>query len=142
MPTSAGCGTDFLSDHGEYCRNCGMARVAKIQGSVTLTDSSTGGFDPVDGVGTGDFADIRSGTRVTVRDEDGRVIGTGALGDGHVVRSADDRGSLNRRCIFLFVVKDLPDSEIYNVTVGHHAAGDHSTQEVRRSGGVHLTFGS
>ena len=49
-------------------------------------------------------------------------------------RSADDRGSLNRRCIFLFVVKDLPDSEIYNVIVGHHAGGDYSTQEVDQAG--------
>jgi hypothetical protein len=135
LPICENCGAEFLTEDGVYCRVCRHPRVSEHAGSVTITHTATGGFDDLDGVGTGEYADIRPGAQVTVRDESGADLGVGVLGLGHPAEWSDDGSGRYRSCVFLFVLRGLPRADSYSVTIGERPPVTCSGEE-----GIHITL--
>jgi hypothetical protein len=83
------------------------------------SDYVEGEFISVDGgcAGTGRYDDIEAGLQVTVSNETGTVIGTGALGQGTEV----DAG-----CEFPFTVGNVPVAKFYKVEVGRRGTVNYS----------------
>jgi hypothetical protein len=119
----AGCGghaaptghqlTGEYTVHGDYARRGGHA-----PGPGERCDAAAVGYP-----------DIHAGTPATVRDAGGGVVATTALGEGRFrlsVLNGDD-------CVFAFAVK-VPDSEHYQVEVGHRGATTFSRAELERAG--------
>lgn len=94
-----------------------------------------GEFISVDGgcAGTGGYDDIEAGLQVTVSNESGTVIGTGALGQGTEV----DAG-----CEFPFKVENVPVAKFYKVEVGRRGTVSYSHADMEAaSWKVELSLG-
>lgn len=71
------------------------------------------------------YSDIQGGGQVVVKDDSGRVIGTGQLQAGQRVDSI---------CWFLFAVTNLPDRNFYTVFLGSREGGTYGRQELVAAG--------
>lgn len=64
--------------------------------------------------GLGGFDDLRRGTTVMVKDENGKVLAVGKLEGGLVVAL--------ETCRFTFKVANIPDADFYQIEVSHRGA--------------------
>ena len=115
----------------------------RMTGTLTLTPSlgySTyssiyGGYGssrtPCATIGTG-FSDITSGADVVVRNDEGRVVGTGVLGSGRPAGGT---------CVYDFDVADVERSDYYSVEISHRGEITVTADQVA-TGDVHITLGS
>jgi hypothetical protein len=84
--------------------------------------------------GSGGYADIASGTQVTVTDGDGTVIAIGTLGDGVTPHTPDVwAGDWEYPpCLFPFTIEGVPDSgTIYGIEVSHRGVIQFSEDEAQ-----------
>jgi hypothetical protein len=79
-------------------------------------------------VGVGGYDDLRPGTGVTVRNQDGTIIATGALAGGVAPPTA------RSHCTFSFTVSDVPYSPFYSVEVSHRGELAYSFEELEEMG--------
>jgi hypothetical protein len=110
----------------------------QITGTFTLMDTSSSPSVAVVGSdcwGTVGYSDIEEGATVTLRDEHGTVLASGALSLGH----GDATG-----CSFTFTLDDVPDSAtFYAVTVSHRGEISKSHADMVSDGWTFsLTLGS
>jgi hypothetical protein len=105
-----------------------------LRGTLTLTGDNVPTDDGEGCVGYEGYDDIVAGAAVTVTDEDGKVVGSGALGAG---RPNDDDSS----CVFGVRVPDVPrGSKFYKVEVSHRG-GLTVTAKEAEAGGFAATLG-
>ncbi len=97
---------------------------------MRLTDSDLGG-GTVSCYGTGGFSDMKPGAQVVVKDAAGKIIAQGALGDGVHPTSEKYAGVV---CEFPLTVENVPDSDFYQVSVGHRGEISHTRAEMEQSG--------
>lgn len=82
------------------------------------------------------YGDIAPGARVTVRDGDGEVLATAALGSGTVV------GPGYQTCRFEFAVADVPGADFYQIGIGARDPMTYSAAELKARGWqVNMTLG-
>lgn len=93
-----------------------------LKGEFTLLDFDGWSGDPCSG--DGGYDDIRAGLHVTVRDQTGTVLGTGALEGGT---------PLTAWCTFTFTVDALPKADFYSVEVGRRGELTYSFEELESS---------
>jgi hypothetical protein len=115
-----------------------------VRGTVTYADGTADGANTaidggriVKGAGCSprnEAADLAVGTRVTVTDENGRTIGTAALGKG---TTTHDTLAI---CAMPFTVRVRASGTLYGVHVG---SASRPTIEIRKAdlGDVELEFG-
>ncbi len=70
------------------------------------SDSTGGACYGVDG-----YDDLEGGAQVRVKNEDGKIIGTGALDEGRYTNSDDDV------CRFIFDVPDVSEANVYTIEI-------------------------
>ena len=73
--------------------------------------------------GTGGDDDIAVGAQITVKDEAGAIIATGALGSGTSTTNVTV-------CTFHFTVADVPDVAFYSIEVSHRGELTYSAAEM------------
>jgi zinc-ribbon domain len=106
-----------------------------ITGTLQLNDTSdaSGGAHGITaGVanqcnGSGGFSDIVPGTQVTVKDGDGKLLGTGTLSAGS--------GDINH-CSLTFTVAGVPEVAFYAIEVSHRGALDFSLAQMQTNGWI------
>ena len=103
----------------------------KISGGLTLTVVSAEIFTGCDGMGG--YRDISRGAGVTVKDGDGKIVGSGSLGEG-VRGSSQYAGIFN--CRFPFSVDNVPEVPFYSLTVGQRAGITYSLADMKAKGWV------
>jgi hypothetical protein len=91
-----------------------------ITGSLTLYDND---LNDACSPGLG-YNDISAGTSVTVKNQSGAVIGTGALGAG--TYASDGLSS----CEFPFTVSGVPGARFYTVEVSHRGGMTYSAADL------------
>jgi hypothetical protein len=103
----------------------GCAATHDIHGTIALTDlrngPECGGFSGEIGGITSKYADIQVGAQVTVKNQDGTIIGLGKL--QHDLGPPD-------HCTFAFTIGDVPDASFYSVEVTHRGALTYSAAEI------------
>ncbi len=86
----------------------------------------------------GGYADIRSGTQVTVYDSAGKAVALGRLG---IAAPAANVGERTNRCYFALDVDGVPEgSAIYSVEVSHRGRVQFTRDQLRDV--IDLTLGS
>jgi hypothetical protein len=70
----------------------------------------------IDCHGAGGYDDIAAGTQVTIKDQAGAIIATGALDGGTWFSGTKES------CGFHFVVSKVPDATFYSIEVSHRGA--------------------
>ena len=84
----------------------------------------------------GGYADIGTGTQVTVYDASGKAVATGMVGMGVPVGDVGERTS---RCHFAFSVPGVPEgSAIYAVEISHRGQVRFSRDDLRGVVSMHL----
>ncbi|MBA2489231.1 MAG: hypothetical protein H0V36_07945 [Chloroflexi bacterium] len=76
--------------------------------------------------GTGGYSDIRAGMNVTVKDENGKLLGASSLGPG--------KPSGSSRCTFEFSVPDVAEANIYSIESGRRGALSYPRVELEAMG--------
>lgn len=105
-----------------------------LTGSFTLLDGTIDNVSGTGCMGEGGYDDIAEGTSVTVYDEAGTVLATGALSDSQLDTVSSD-------CVFTLQVSDVPDDRpMYQLEVSHRGkvAVDADSAKV---GAVSLSLG-
>jgi hypothetical protein len=83
--------------------------------------------------GTSGYDDVEPGLQVTVSDQSGTVIGTGALDSGQVLEAG---------CVFRFEVNNIPVASFYKVAVGRRGEISYSLDQMKQaSWSVELSLG-
>ena len=104
---------------------------------MTLTSPTPLDYDHKACTGSGGYDDIRQGAAVTVYDDAGKVVGTGALDAGRYA-SEDSTAP----CLFPVSVAGVPGgSRFYQVEVSHRGKVTVSAAEAK-AGGFAATLGS
>ena len=105
-----------------------------LEGTFVLNDLMPG-LDRGDACsGDGGYSDIRNGTQVTVRDEDGTLLATGELTNSSYTGLA---------CEFSFLIADLPSVSFYVVEVANRGEIAYSAAELEEAGwAVRLQLGN
>jgi hypothetical protein len=96
----------------------------RIEGTVELHDAGTSTFHGIEIVvgagvtchGTGGYSDIGPGQPVTVKDENGTLLGTSSLGDADLLSPPGTDGS--SFCRFPFSVSGVGDAQVYTIEIG------------------------
>lgn len=103
---------------------CGTPAVAAhdISGSLDLSGSDSFSTSGANCSGDGGYSDIDEGAQVTVKDQAGALIATGALKAGVADGST---------CTFPFTVKAVPDATFYSVEVSHRGALNYSSAQMK-----------
>ena len=84
--------------------------------------------------GTGGYADIDAGAEVTLKDGDGKILGSTELSDG--------TGSVTS-CTFTFSIADVPEVGFYSVEISHRGAITNSLAQMQANGWMFgLTLGN
>jgi hypothetical protein len=95
-----------------------------IRGRLTLIDDNLAQVGSACS-GQGDHADIHAGTKVTVTDADGRVIGVGALGAGRP-------GEIGQEvCHFEFEIDGIPEVPVYRIGLERHGSLRYSLVQMK-----------
>jgi len=105
-----------------------------IYGDMTLADYEGG---PRGCYGAGGYSDIGTGTAVTVKNEAGTLIASGALRQGNT-------SGLNefRVCVFRFELAGVPDAKFFQVEVSKRGGLTYSKAEmVSKAWNVHASLG-
>lgn len=76
------------------------------------------------------YADIDEGLPITVRDQDGKVVGTGTLETGKTKRDAGGATA----CDFPFVINNLPDRDFYTISAGRRGEITYSEGDLKSKG--------
>jgi serine/threonine-protein kinase len=115
---------------------CGGSALHTIRGEFTLTDDSLRYVTATRVcIGGGGYDDLQAGAQVRVKDASGTVIGTGSLKGGSSIGG--------RKCVFLFEVENLPQSDFYSIEVTHRGGISYSYEELEaRDWKVSLTIGN
>lgn len=93
-------------------------------------------------VGTGGFRDIRGGTQVTVKDENGTLLGVSELSEGEYDALKANSTVVAKGCLFTFDVGSLPRRSFYKVEVSHRGEQVYSFDDLMAQGGeISLTLG-
>lgn len=104
-----------------------------LRGTLTLTDDIerrvSGGEASIlttddECFGTRGYDDIRAGASVVVKNEEGKIIATGNLGQG-----IDELG-LGYSCVFQITVDDVTDADFYSIAVSNRGELTYSRQEL------------
>jgi hypothetical protein len=103
---------------------CGAPASATIKGSFVL-DGFDATYHMAECRGTDGQSDIAPGLGVTVRDEHGNTIGSGAL--------ALDGTSRAGHCAYTFAVA-VPQAQSYEISVGTRARDTYSVSELAAAG--------
>lgn len=108
-----------------------------ITGQLTLTDSGGGYGSMTDGQscdGANGYSDITEGAEVTISNQSGTILATGAL----------DQGSWSSNsCVFDFSVPHVRDATFYQIEVGHRGNVTFSKAQLQQnSWQALLTLGS
>jgi hypothetical protein len=74
--------------------------------------------------GSGGYEDIRPGADVTIRNETGATIATGALGSGEYASGFG--------CDYDFSVEGVPDAAFYRIEVSHRGEVEYSKSEMEQ----------
>ena len=83
--------------------------------------------------GTSGYDDVEPGLQVTISDQSGTVIGTGALDSGQVLEAG---------CVFRFEVNNIPVASFYKVAVGRRGEISYSLDQMKQaSWSVELSLG-
>jgi len=100
-----------------------------LDGTMTLDEGFTDhGSDAQEGLpcqGKGIYADIQSGTQVTVRNEADELIADARLSSGRLAESG-----LFGDCVFTFTVHDIPEAASYTIEVSDHGGLTYSAEEL------------
>jgi hypothetical protein len=84
--------------------------------------------------GSGGYADIQTGASIVIKDEGGKILATGTLGDGLALDQFN--------CSFTFQVTSVPDAKFYQVEVSHRGAITYSRADMDKAGWkVQFTLG-
>jgi len=94
----------------------------RLQGAFILNDAAVR-YDESGCSGTGQYADIRGGLAVVVRDEAGKAVGSAEL----VV----DPTSSASQCVYRWETT-VADAASYSVQVGQRAAGTYTAEDMNR----------
>lgn len=119
-----------------------------LRGSISIASDFSGGinYDGTKCSGSGGYSDLTPGTAVTVANQTGQVIGTGALGTSRPVMTTVPvaisglPNSVLGACILNFAVQNVPDGlSSYVLTISHRGARVVPAAEAHD--GVKLTIG-
>jgi hypothetical protein len=72
------------------------------------------------------YSDLAPGAPVTVKDESGKLIGTGSLDAGKAGQGV--------RCTWKFSIDNLPDAKFYQVEVSHRGELNFSKADLDKAG--------
>lgn len=121
-----------LGGRGNQPKSAETPAAFKVTGTVAVeAGDGSEGTDGGDCVTDGGYADIASGTQVTIKDESGKVIALGSLDPGHTSEVLtlpafnSDTGIIEDRpqatkCVFGFSVPNVPEGEsFYSIEVAH-----------------------
>jgi hypothetical protein len=75
--------------------------------------------------GSGGYGDIDSGSNVTLKDGQGKILASGSLGPG-----SPGAG----QCMFSFTLNDVPEVPFYSIEIGRRGAITDSLEELRSNG--------
>jgi ribosomal protein L40E len=111
-----------------------------LHGELDLVQQNQTGFsnytipsgDNLDCAGLGGYSDIRAGAQIVVKDEGGKVIGSGSLGRGHL--SIDFTNIAGPICAFSFEVSGLPKAAQYQIGSGSRGSITYSFESQTWSG--------
>jgi len=111
----------------------------KILGTFTLRDTMSSSVRVCEG--RGGYSDVRQGMGVTVKDQDGKILGTTRLSEGEgIVHERYD--SLFSGCRFYFELKGLPKTDFYELSAGRRGSQVYSLEQLERvNGEVSLGLG-
>ena len=76
--------------------------------------------------GGGGYDDITAGMGLTLRDGEGKILGTARLGSGH---ASEDR----KLCLFDFEFSDVPEVDFYSVESGRRGEQTYSLADMEAS---------
>lgn len=82
--------------------------------------------------GSGGYSDIRSGTNVTLRDGDGKIVGTTTLGLGTAHTVPDLAATLT--CDFAFALESVPEVPFYSIEVSHRGTLTYGLDQMKARG--------
>jgi len=91
-----------------------------VNGTFSLLDNDTASSDCH---GQGGFGDIDQGTTVTVKNESGTILGSGAL-------SAGKADSLGFTCTYKFAINGVGDAKFYAIEVSHRGSVSYSASKM------------
>jgi hypothetical protein len=112
-----------LGGRGDQPKSAETPAAFKVTGTVTVeAGDGSEGTDGGDCATDGGYADIASGTQVTIKDESGKVIALGSLDPGHTSEVLtlpafnSDTGIIEDRpqatkCVFGFSVPNVPEGK-------------------------------
>ena len=97
-----------------------------IRGTFTLVDS---GVEKIGSYcsGTGGYSDIEAGLKVKVTNEKGTILAISELGDNNW-----DGEYSSIKCVFPFVVKNVPNAKFYSIEVGRRGSLEYSRKELEK----------
>lgn len=84
-------------------------------------------------VGSGGFSDIQESAPVSLRDEEGKVIGSNRLGEGTLSEVAGASLDADKTCAFRFTLTDVPDAEFYSIEVGSRGEITYSKSDMEEN---------
>lgn len=100
-----------------------------LHGSLTLTTSDGVSRSGTACSGSGGYADLTAGAPVTVRNESGAIIATGALDAG-----TSDSTYPTVVCHFTYTISNVPDAKFYSVEVSHRGGLTYSKDQLNANG--------
>ena len=107
------------------CGSSAAAPTHQLDGTIHLTTSGGLTRSGASCAGTGGYEDFQAGTPVTVKNEAGTIIASGALGSG-----VSDPVYPTVACNFAFTVKGVPQAKFYSVEVSHRGAITYSAADL------------
>jgi len=123
----AGCGSTASTETPAGHTVTGTLRVVVSHSSYASPDCSAL---------SGGFSDIAAGTQVIVKDDGGKIVGTGQLKNEGVRNSSTE-------CEYSFSVGPVPDRPFYSVEVSHRGAQTYSLDQMKAQGWkIQLSLGS
>ncbi len=108
----------------------------EVKGTLTLPFGDEGATDVgARCLGQGGYADIARGSQIVIKNDKGKRIAVGALGDGTIERQ--DAGWL---CHFAYSIKSIPsDGDLYTIAIGNR---DDYTFKKADASDLSLTLGN
>lgn len=114
-------GVVSLVSGGDKVPSLRKAKTHDISGTFTLIDSDVDS-DGSKCWGTGGYDDVEEGLEVTVRDEEGTLLGESELGDS--------RQHSELACVLSFEIADVPKAKFYSIEVGSRGDLNYSYSEM------------